>query len=265
MSTALEQLKEGNLDAALTSAKGDVRKTPGDPDARALLFQMFCLTGEWKRADDQLDALMTSSEIQAPIWKQFQILTKLEAQRQEAHAKAEAPAIVGDPEDWMAAFAKAFELHMSGDVAGGSALRDEALGDASAAAGRIGDVEFEWLMDGDARYGPMLEAFLPTEGDYCWVPFSALTSLRVEKPSQINHFVWVPAHFTWKDGKVLHGYVPTRYVGSELSGDPKHALSRGTDWLDAGADVFVGQGQRMLMSADEDFPLLDIREARFTL
>lgn len=265
MSTALEQLKDGNLEAALSAAKVAVRDDPGNGDARARLFQMFCLNGEWDRAESQLDALLTQSEMQAPIWKQYQILMRLDRQRREAHESATAPAIVGDPEDWMASFAKAFELHMSGDVAGGASLRAEALDAASGAAGHIGDVEFEWLMDGDARYGPMLEAFLPTEGDYCWVPFTALTSVRIEKPSQVNHFIWAPAHFTWKDGKVLHGYVPTRYHGSESSGDPAHALARGTEWQDAGSETFVGIGQRVLMSADEDFPLLDIREARFTV
>lgn len=265
MSDALELLKEGNLDAALSQAKVAVRDNPGDGEARAQLFQMFCLNGEWDRAEAQLDALMTSSGDQAPIWVQFRILMKLERQRRDAHANATAPAIAGEPQDWMAGFAKAFEMHQGGDVAGGAALRAESLDGASAAAGKIGDVEFDWLMDGDARYGPMLESFLPTEGDYCWVPFSALTSVRIEKPSQINHFVWAPAHFTWADGKVLHGYVPCRYVGSEETGNTAHALARGTDWIDAGADTFVGQGQRMLMSADDDFPILEIREARFQL
>ncbi|MEM9060505.1 MAG: type VI secretion system accessory protein TagJ [Pseudomonadota bacterium] len=265
MSDALDALKEGQFDAALSHAKTAVKNDPGDPEARAQLFQIFCLNGEWDRADAQLEALLTSSQAQAPIWKQFQILTKLENQRQEAHKSATAPAIVGDPEDWMAGFAKAFELHMSGDVAGGAAMREEALGDASSAAGNVDDTEFEWLMDGDGRYGPMLEAFLPTEGDYCWVPFTALTSLRVEKPSQLNHFVWAAAHFTWKDGRVLHGYVPVRYVGSENSENREHSMARGTDWVDAGSDVFTGLGQRVLMSADDDFPLLDIREARFQI
>jgi type VI secretion system protein ImpE len=265
MSNALDALKEGNFDAALSAAKVAVRDDPGDPDARAQLFQIFCLNGEWDRADAQLDALMTSSQVQAPIWKQFQILTKLEGQRQEAHSKAEAPAIVGDPEDWMAGFAKAFELHMSGDVAGGAAMRDEALAEASAASGNVDGVEFDWLMDGDGRYGPMLEAFLPTEGDYCWVPFTALTSLRIEKPTQLNHFIWAPAHFTWKDGRVLHGYVPVRYVGSETSENRQHTLSRGTDWIDAGSDVFTGLGQRVLLSPEDDFPILDLREARFQI
>ncbi len=269
MSDALVSLKEGNLDAALSQAKGDVRADPGDPEGRARLFQLFCLNGEWDRAEAQLDALMTSSMAQAPIWKQFQMLMRLDRQRRECHDTASAPAIVGDPEDWMAGLAKSFELHQSGDVAGGAALRQEALESASVAAGSAemneGTIEFGWLMDGDARYGPMLEAFLPTEGDYCWVPFSVLTSLRIEKPSQINHFIWAPAHFTWKDGRVLHGFVPTRYHGSEGADDPAHALARGTDWIDAGSDVFTGVGQRVLMSADDDLPLLEIREARFTI
>ena len=265
MSEALERLKEGNLEAALSTAKAAVRNDPGDPDARAQLFQLFCLNGEWDRAVAQLDALMTSSQVQAPIWKQFQILVRLERQRIECHENAAAPAIVGEPADWMAPLAKAFELHQSGDVAGGAALRAEALENADAPGGEIGDVEFGWLMDGDSRYGPMLEAFLPTEGDYCWVPFSTLTSVRIEKPSQVNHFVWIPAHFTWEDGRVLHGYVPTRYHGSESAEDPNLALARGTEWVDAGSDVFTGVGQRMLLSADDDFPLLEIREARFKL
>lgn len=265
MSDALELLKEGNLDAALSTAKGAVRDNPGDPEARARLFQLFCLNGEWDRAGAQLDALMTSASVQAPIWKQFQILLRLENERIDCHKKAEAPAIVGEPEDWMAPFAKAFEMHQSGDVAGGATLRAEALESASAAAGEIAHTEFDWLMDGDARYGPMLEAFLPTEGDYCWVPFTALTSLRVEKPSQVNHFIWAPTHFTWKDGRVLHGYVPTRYFATEALGKPELSLSRGTEWIDAGSDVFTGAGQRVLMSADDDFPILEIREARFRI
>jgi len=265
MADALELLKEGNLEAALSQAKGAVRDDPGEPEARAQLFQLFCLNGEWDRAGAQLDALMTASEVQAPIWKQFQILMRLERQRIEAHENAAAPAIVGEPEDWMAGFAKAFELHQSGDVAGGAALRAEALDGANPAPGSIGQVDFDWLMDGDARFGPMLETFLPTEGDYCWVPFTTLTSVNIEKPSQVNHFIWAPAHFTWRDGRVLHGYVPTRYFGSENSENANIALSRETAWVDAGSDVITGQGQRMLMSADDDFPILEIREARFKI
>jgi type VI secretion system protein ImpE len=262
---ALSALKEGNLDAALSQAKAAVRGDPGDVESRARLFQLFCLSGEWDRAEAQLDALMTSGPAEAPIWKQYKMLLRLENQRRETYRTGEVPAIVGDPQDWMAAFGKAFTLHQTGDVAGGQALREQAMEGVPATAGRVGNAEFDWIMDGDSRLGPMLEAFLPTEADYCWVPFSLLGSLAVEKPTQVNHFVWVPAHFTWKNGTLLHGFVPTRYIGSETTGEPAHALARGTDWVDRGGGVFEGRGQRVLLTADDDFPLLDIREARFAV
>lgn len=264
MSTeSLSLLQEGDLSAALTKAKMAVRDAPGDIEARARLFHMFCINGEWDRATAQLEALMTAGQAEHPIWRQFEMLMRMEARRRDVFATGDVPTIVGDPEDWMAAFGKAFSLHQSGDVAGGAALRDQALEDAPAHSCVVGDREVPWLMDGDARLGPMLEAFLPTEGDYVWIPLSRLGSFRIEKPSQLNHLVWVPAHFTWTDGKTLHGFVPVRYVGSETAGDPELSLARRTDWVDCGEDVFEGRGQKVLLSAEDDFPLLDIREARF--
>lgn len=262
MTAMFDLLKAGDLSAALSAAKGAVRKDPGDPEGRARLFQLFCLNGEWDRAEAQLQTLLTAAERQSPIWKQFEILMRLEASRRACYAEGAAPTIVGEPSDWMAPFSKAFELHQSGDVEAGRVLREEVLGDVPAAAGHIGDTAFDWIMDGDSRLGPLLEAFLPTEGEYCWIPLSSLGSFRVEKPTQINHFVWTPAHFTWSDGKVLHGYLPTRYIGSEATENPDHALARGTDWIDRGDGVFEGVGQRVLMTADDDFPVLEIREAR---
>ena len=262
-SDALSLLQEGDLEAALSTAKVAVRDNPGDVEGRARLFQMFCLNGEWERAEAQLEALMTAGQQEHPIWKQFEMLLRLEARRREVYANGEVPTIVGEPEDWMAAFGKAFGMHQSGDIAGAQELRDQALEDAPATPCVIGDREVPWIMDGDARLGPMLEAILPTEGDYVWIPFSVLGSFRIEKPSQINHFVWVPAHFVWSDGKMLHGFVPVRYIGSEAAGDPALALSQRTDWQERGENIFEGRGQKVLMSAEDDFSILDIREARF--
>lgn len=256
-------LKDGDLQGALATAKAAVREKPGDTEARARLFQLFALDGDWDRAEAQLDALGTAGPGQAPIWNQFRILMRLERQRRDCYATGEAPAIVGEPQDWMAGFAKSFGLHQQGDLAGAATLREEALAEAPATKGRIDGVDFDWVMDGDVRLGPMLEAMLPTEGDYCWVPFSLLGALRIERPTQVNHFIWSPAHFTWKTGEVLHGYVPTRYLETQSAGDQALKLSRGTDWVERGEGLFEGRGQRVLMSEDNDFPLLDIRDARF--
>lgn len=265
MSDAITLLQGGDLAKAMTEAKTAVRDAPGDIEARARLFLFFCISGEWDRAEAQLEALTTAGERQSPIWKQFEMLLRMEGRRREVYANAEVPTIVGDPEDWMTAFGKAFSMHQQGDVAGGEALRQQALEDAPAMAGKVGDVPVPWIMDGDARLGPMLEAILPTEGDYVWIPFSRLGSFRIEKPTQLNNLIWAPAHFTWSDGKVLHGFVPVRYIGTETAanGDAEMLQSRKTEWKEAGEGIFEGIGQKVLMSADDDFPILDIREARF--
>ncbi len=247
----------------MSAAKAAVKAAPGDVEARAVLFQMFCINGEWDRASAQLEALMAAGQDQHPIWIQFKMLMRMEERRREVYSTGEVPTIVGEPADWMVPFGKAFGMHQSGDHTGAAELREQALADAPATAFAIGDVEGDWLMDGDARLGPMLEAFLPTEGDYVWIPFSTLGSFRVEKPSQLNHFVWVPATFVWSDGKQLHGFIPTRYMGTENSGDAGLKLARQTDWIEKGEDIFEGMGQRVLMSAEDDFSILDIREARF--
>lgn len=262
-SDAISTLQEGDLDAALSKAKIAVRDNPADIEARAQLFQMFCINGEWDRAKAQLEALMQAGQEEHPIWMQFAMLLRLEERRREIYANGEVPTIVGEPEDWMAAFGKSFGMHQSGDIEGAQALRDQALEDAPATPCVIGEREVPWLMDGDARLGPMLEAILPTEGDYVWIPFSRLGSFRIEKPSQLNHLIWVPAHFVWSDGKTLHGFVPVRYIGSEAAGEPDISLARKTDWDDRGDGIFEGRGQKVLMSAEDDFPVLDIREARF--
>ena len=262
MTEAITALQAGDLEKAMTAAKGAVRDAPGDVEARAQLFLLFCVSGDWDRAEAQLETLMTAGAEQHPIWAQFSMLLKLEARRREVYASGEVPTIVGEPEEWMTAFGKAFSMHQQGDIAGAQALRDQALSDAPAAAGSVGETSIEWIMDGDARLGPMLEAILPTEGDYVWIPFSRLGSFQIEKPTQINNLIWAPAHFTWTSGEVVHGFVPVRYIGTEGTQDAEMLQSRKTEWKEVAEGVFEGLGQKVLMSADDDFPILDIREAR---
>ena len=53
--------------------------------------------------------------------------------------------------------------------------------------------------------------------------------------------------------------IPTRYPGSEASGDGLIALARKTEWVTAGDDVHHGLGQRLLATDADETPLMDIR------
>ena len=73
--------------------------------------------------------------------------------------------------------------------------------------------------------------------------------------------VWTAATLTLgNDGQVV-ALIPTRYVGSG-SGSAAEMLARATGWRDAGAETFVGMGQRVLSTDTGDVALLDARTIR---
>ena len=56
--------------------------------------------------------------------------------------------------------------------------------------------------------------------------------------------------------------IPARYP--LIAGvDHDSLLSRRTDWLDQGQDVFEGVGQRMLATDQADYPMLQVRSIEF--
>ena len=58
-------------------------------------------------------------------------------------------------------------------------------------------------------------------------------------------------------------FIPSRYPNSGQNGVAAEKLSRATSWSDAGAETFVGLGQRLLSTDKGDVALLDARVISF--
>jgi len=91
------------------------------------------------------------------------------------------------------------------------------------------------------------------------VPFGRFSKIVLEAPADLRDLVWVPAQFHFANGGEAVGVIPTRYPGSEASGDPQIRLARRTEWIERTPGVFEGLGQRVLATDDGDHPLLDVR------
>jgi type VI secretion system protein ImpE len=122
----------------------------------------------------------------------------------------------------------------------------------------IDDQPFEWIADGDSRLGPVLEAIV--NGRYYWIPFQNIGEIVFEEPSDLRDVVWTPAYFTWANGGESPALIPTRYPGSETSEDDQVRMSRKTEWDEREGEVYLGQGQRMLMTDTGEYPLMDVRK-----
>jgi type VI secretion system protein ImpE len=116
---------------------------------------------------------------------------------------------------------------------------------------------FEWIADADSRLGPVLEAFV--NGRYYWIPFSRLSRISLDLPTDLRDMVWLPAQLHFDNGGETVALIPTRYPGSQSSTDGAIQLARKTEWQDQGADRFFGLGQRVLSTDAGDLDLLSVR------
>ena len=230
-----------------------IRKEPAKAELRVLLFQLYCITGDWQRALGQLGSAATLDPATEEMARAYREVLRCEVYRGQVFAGAKLPLFLGEPDIWLAKLLEALRLDAAGSAEQAAQLREEALSIAPATAGRIGEESFEWIADMDARLGPVLEAMI--NGKYYWVPFHQLTRIEIEPPVDMRDMVWIPAKLVFITEGEQVAFLPVRYPGTEACGDEQCLLSRKTDWLDDG----FGLGQRMLMTEANEFPLLDTR------
>ncbi len=258
MQVAVQSLREGNLQEALTQLRDQVRKDPSDGKHRVFLFQLFAVLGQWDRALTQLN---TAAELDASTLAMAQMYRealRCEVLRSEVFAGKRSPVIFGEPPQWIGSLVEALRCTAEGKHEAAAELRGRALEDATATSGNIDGRQFEWIADADPRLGPVVEAIV--DGRYFWVPVENIRRIVIEEPADLRDVVWMPVHFTWANEGETVGLIPTRYPGSENCEDSAIQLARKTEWTEVAEDVSFGLGQRLLATDQDDSPLMDVRE-----
>jgi type VI secretion system protein ImpE len=254
---AEELLKSGKLNDCLAQLQEQVRNDPAKADLRAFLFQALALTGKWERALTQLNVAAEMDGQKLLVAEICRPALLCEALRTEVFSGRKTPVVFGQPEEWVGWMIQANQLTADKQHDAAARLREKALEAAPAVDGLIDGKPFEWLMDMDGRLGPILEAII--SGRYYWVPFSRIRAIRIEPPGALRDLVWAQAQFIWTNGGQSPGLIPSRYVGSEFSGDDRVRLARKTEWIDQPGGLYTGLGQRMLCTNQGEYPLLEVR------
>jgi type VI secretion system protein ImpE len=258
--SAQQLLKANNLDGALAALQAQVRANPADAKLRIFLFQLLCVTGDWKRAIAQLKLCAELDPGTLPMAQTYREAIICEVYREKVFAGEKAPLIFGEPQEWIALLIEAVKALAQGKPDEAAALRARAFEAAPAVTGEIDDQRFEWIADADLRLGPVLEIII--NGKYYWMPFSAIGTLRCDPPQDLRDSVWTAANLTLHNGGEFVALIPTRYPFTHISPNPAAKLARATEWVDAGAETFVGTGQRLLATDAGDVALMDLRVLR---
>ena len=255
-------LKTGDLTGAISAVKAAIRKAPTEADLRFTLFQTLSAAGDWEGASNQLVAFSELTGRQSPLAIIFNDLIKAEVMRKLTFQGEKLPVIFGEPPSWVPLLVQACSHFSKGEYEAALTLRSQALDVAPGVTGTINGAPFAWMMDGDTRFGPLLEIMM--RGTYYWVPQSRVRELKFAEPSHLRDRVWAAAEITFETGGTTHGFMPVRYPGAHAWLDAAQQLSRTTLWDEPAAGVYLGRGQRVLMTDSAEIPLLDVREITFT-
>jgi type VI secretion system protein ImpE len=249
---------EGTIAEMMSKVTASVKSRPADASARMQLFRLLAVTGQWTRAENQLDVAGNLDKTLALTVLAHRHALSCEQFRKEVFAGTRAPLFLGEPDRGSALLAQALTL------TGGSAhsMRTEAMESLETSAGSINAETFDWLSDADSRLGPTLEVYL--DGKYYWVPFTRVLSLEINEPTDVLDLVWASAELVLRGGVPQAVLLPTRYPGSELSDDDALRLARRTDWISLGEEQYSGLGQRMFASNQSEVALLDTRLVQFS-
>jgi type VI secretion system protein ImpE len=258
---AEQYIRDGSPNEALQTLQVEIRKNPANAKLRIFLFQLLTVQGEWDRALTQLNVAGDLDAANLAMVQTYREAIRCELLRKDIYSGLKTPQIFGEPQQWIALLVQALKLTAQQQYSEAKKLREQAFELAPVTSGTINGEAFEWLADADARLGPVMEAII--NGQFYWIPFLQIQEIQIEEPVDLRDMVWTPAHFVWTNGGDAVGLIPTRYPLSESAEDPLLRLARKTEWTDLGEDTFVGLGQRLLSTNENDYALMDVREIKF--
>lgn len=262
MSTSLSlQFSSADPLEQLVALQARIRKEPQRVDLRIFLFQIYCLQGAWAKAGAQLKVIEQLDAEALSMVQTYREALNCEFLRGGVFAGVRTPLVLGDPRDWLAWLLEANRLLALGHTEQAQQWREKAMSAAPAATGTVDGEAFEWLADADSRLGPVLEAVL--NGKYYWIPLERLARIEIEPPADLRDMVWTPVTLTFSTGGSSVALVPTRYPGVENLLDNRLRMARGTEWQAVGDDTWIGYGQRMLVTDQAEYALLDVRKIEF--
>jgi len=228
---ARQLFQSGRLDEAIEALGAEVRDNPTDAQRRAFLFELLCFAGQFDRAEKQLGVLGRGSREAEMGALLYHAALHAERLRQEMFEKQTFP-----------------------------------ITTARVVGGTLNGNPFTSISDADPRIGPRLEVF--AAGQYMWLPFEHVNSVRVEAPKRLRDLLWAPAIVrpaeTFKGLEMGEALLPVIAPQTWQHADPAVRLGRLTEWRELEDGDHAPVGQKMLLVDDEEFPLLELRELEIT-
>jgi len=231
---ARELYQAGRLNDAVKTLSAELRDNPTDIRGRTFLFELLCFSGEYDRADKQLEVLGEAgpeSELGVLLYRSA---LYSERQRHDLFERGELPEPTDEAE--------------------------------SGRGGMLNGKQFTTFSDTDPRIRPRLELF--AAGNYLLLPLEHVASIRIEPPKRLRDLLWTPAAVrttpSFQGTELGEVLLPVLAPFSWRHPDEAVRLGRVTVWeKPEGYEHQVPLGQKMWLVYEEEIPFLELRALEF--
>jgi type VI secretion system protein ImpE len=261
MNDAKLQLDAGNLSAAIESAINLVKTNPTNEAARIFLFELSCFTGDWDRAERQLEVI-GHQDVNSMIGsKIYQGNFKAERDRMKYFSDGLVPEFMSPKPPYLDTLMAANNRLREGNEAEARQLLDDVEENRPAFKVSINGEGFSDFRDYNDLTMCVFEVLL--RGSYLWIPFEQVQKIQLFKPKTLRDLYWVQGNVELINGTNGEMFLPALYSGSWKSADDKVRLGRMTEWRDMGSDLYLGEGTRLFWMDGRDKSILEIETIEF--
>jgi type VI secretion system protein ImpE len=261
MTEAKVKLDEGDLAGAIASAIQTVKHNPTDASARIFLFELSAFSGDWDRAEKQLDAIGhqdANSAIGSVIYRHnFQN----ERERINVFEHSSKPGTITATPSYVEELVRAVDLVRREEFGQARELLDKVEEERPAFPVEVNGQRYEDLRDYNDLTMCVFEAFF--KDNYIWLPFEEVSSIEFLERKSLRDVYWPQAKVELVNGSSGEMFFPALYVNSWKSSDDQLRLGRSVDWRDLGSDIYVGEGVRLFWMDGKEMPALDVQKINF--
>jgi type VI secretion system protein ImpE len=262
MEEAKRKLNEGNLSGALESALAFVKSHPTDISARTFLFELSLFSGDWDRADRQLDAVGHQDANAAMGSLIYRQTLAVEKTRLEYFAKGTRPEFITSCPKYVEDLISANTKFCEGNFAEATKLLDKVEQKRPAFSSKINGESAGDFRDFNDLTSCVFEAF--HKDQYIWLPFEHVKKIEFFERKSLRDIFWIQAKVDLSNGLGGEVLVPSLYANSFKSSDDNIRLGRTNDWQEKGEGIFVGEGVKLFSANGESKAISEFETIEFS-
>lgn len=259
---AKDCFQAGDLQGAIAAATEEVKKHPAQTSPRALLAELLCFTGDFKRADKHLDAIGQQDPEAMLGVAALRQLVRAELSRREFYEQGRVPDFLDPPPPHVRLALEASIALRDRNTAEAAAKLEEAEQLRPRLPGTSDGKPFDDFRDVDDLTATFVEVFTTT-GKYYWIPNERIELIEFHAPERPRDLLWRRAHMVVTDGPDGEVTIPAIYYGSHADLEDRVKLGRVTEWRGDDSEPVRGFGQRLFLMGDEAKAILEIKEITF--